>query len=296
MKISPIKLYHSPNYPSKDLFICNPHLFRNHIPSSWKEKTVVVSALAAFIICGCGTEKSTDSFTKTVQQQIQKGAQIQKHVEQNTIKKQSIKLQMKTDKKIHKNDSFSVAPLFIHGGGRGATGCVVIAPPVFITEEEARQIISEEMMKENIIISRTNVSIAEIAISKDKTMSAQTDKSSLTFDGLSDSGNIGYKYVTKENYSGLQVNYNSNISIQNYDFLHIAENLREKFPEYSGFTAVVFYDPCTAGKLEHDMTMMTKASRTLRSIRDNKLKAKSRELLKSQVRDFLKWMKINSKG
>lgn len=296
MKISPIKSYHPPKYPSRDLFINNPRLFRNHIPSSWKEKAVVAGAVAAFIICGCGTEKSTNSFTKTTQQQIQKNAQNQEHVAQSTVKAQSVKLQTRTEKKIHKYDSFSVAPLFIHGEGRGATGCVVVAPPVFITEEEARQIISEEMKTENIIINRTNVSIAEIAILKNQTMSVQADRSQLIFDGLSDSSNIGYKYVTKGNHSGLQINYNNNISFQDYDFLHIAENLREKFSEYSGFTAVVFYDPCTADKLEHDMVMMTKASRTQRSIRDNTLKAKSRELLKAQVRDFLKWMKIRSKG
>lgn len=296
MKISPIKLYHSPKYPSRDLFICNPHLFRNHIPFSWKEKTVVIGALAAFIICGCGTEKSTNSFTKTTQRQIQKSSQTQEHIEQNTVEKQAVKFQMRTEKKINKNDSFSVAPLFIHGEGRGATGCVVIAPPVFITEEEARQIISEEMKKENIIINRTNVSIGDIVIAKNKTMSVQADRSQLVFDGLSDSSNIGYKYVTRVNRSGFQVNYNDSISVQDYDFIHIAENLREKFSEYSGFTAVVFYDPCTADKLGHDIAIMTKTSRTQRSVRDNILKTKSRELLKAQVRDFLKWMKVRSKG
>jgi hypothetical protein len=39
----------------------------------------------------------------------------------------------------------SVAPIFEHGGGRGATGCVVISPPVFLSEEEALQIIKEEL-------------------------------------------------------------------------------------------------------------------------------------------------------
>ena len=35
----------------------------------------------------------------------------------------------------------SVTPIFEHGTGRGATGCIVVSSPVFLSEEEAMQVI-----------------------------------------------------------------------------------------------------------------------------------------------------------
>ena len=39
-------------------------------------------------------------------------------------------------------DAFSVAPVFIHGEGRGALGCVVVSPPVFLSEAEALEVLA----------------------------------------------------------------------------------------------------------------------------------------------------------
>ena len=44
----------------------------------------------------------------------------------------------------------TVAPIFKHGEGRGATGCVVVSPPVFLSEEEGMQILREELAKHGI--------------------------------------------------------------------------------------------------------------------------------------------------
>ena len=43
-----------------------------------------------------------------------------------------------------------VAPVFEHGEGRGATGCIVVSPPVFMSEEEGMQILREELAKHGI--------------------------------------------------------------------------------------------------------------------------------------------------
>jgi hypothetical protein len=47
-----------------------------------------------------------------------------------------------------------VAPLFEHGEGRGSTGCVAVAPPVFLSEEEAIQVIREEASRQGLTLSR----------------------------------------------------------------------------------------------------------------------------------------------
>ncbi|HBO43451.1 MAG TPA: hypothetical protein DD670_05880, partial [Planctomycetaceae bacterium] len=46
-----------------------------------------------------------------------------------------------------------VAPVFEHGEGSGSTGCIVMTPPVFLSEEEAMQIIKDELAKHGIALS-----------------------------------------------------------------------------------------------------------------------------------------------
>ncbi|MHC9538816.1 MAG: hypothetical protein AB9903_04800 [Vulcanimicrobiota bacterium] len=62
MKISPVRTYRSPKYPLRDLFIDQPQLLNHYTPSSWKGKTIVAGALAAFIFCGCSTEEPQQQF------------------------------------------------------------------------------------------------------------------------------------------------------------------------------------------------------------------------------------------
>lgn len=287
MKISPLRSYRHPKYPSRELFVREPHLFRDHTPSSWKEKTLVAGALAAFIFCGCTADKQSDSALERDQRQAHKTAQAKK-IEQNGDISQAGKPSQTVEEKTDKAEADSVAPLFIHGEGRGSTGCVAIAPPVFITEEEARLIISEEMQKENITFNRTDVRIDEITIFRN----GKTGRAPLVLDGICDTRNIGYEYVTKGNYLALG-GMSTNFSVQDYDFRSVAENLREKLSDYGKMNAVIFYDPCTSDRLEHKMELRTETNRT---IREQKLKAKSREQIKAQVRDFLEWMKDRSKG
>ena len=64
----------------------------------------------------------------------------------------SLKIKAVNDEK---QASVLVAPIFEHGKGRGATGCIVIAPPVFLSEEDARQAIEEELKR--IKINFTNM-------------------------------------------------------------------------------------------------------------------------------------------
>jgi hypothetical protein len=45
-----------------------------------------------------------------------------------------------------------VAPIFAHGEGRGATGCIVVASPVFLSEEEALQVVREEFSRIGITL------------------------------------------------------------------------------------------------------------------------------------------------
>ena len=45
------------------------------------------------------------------------------------------------------NQGTIVAPIFVYGEGRGSTGCMAVAPPAFLSEDDAMQIIKEELGK-----------------------------------------------------------------------------------------------------------------------------------------------------
>ena len=59
--------------------------------------------------------------------------------------------------------SLEVAPVFAHGEGRGATGCIVLAPPVFLSEEEALQVIREELARVGIKLDE-GMSLPEVTV------------------------------------------------------------------------------------------------------------------------------------
>lgn len=69
----------------------------------------------------------------------------------------------------------SVAPIFEHGEGRGATGCVVIVPPAFLAEDEALQIVNEELAQHGIQLVRGAV-IKELKIASRCMRPAETEE------------------------------------------------------------------------------------------------------------------------
>ncbi len=71
----------------------------------------------------------------------------------------------------------SVAPIFEHGEGRGATGCVVISPPVFLSEEEALQIVKEELAKHGVKLAAGPL-LKDLRIAPRRTQQIEDDEKS----------------------------------------------------------------------------------------------------------------------
>ncbi len=79
-------------------------------------------------------------------------------------------------------EEISVAPIFEHGEGRGATGCVVIVPPVFLSEEEALQIANEELAQHRIQLVNGTV-VKELKIAPRCMQVVETDETTQKTDG-----------------------------------------------------------------------------------------------------------------
>jgi hypothetical protein len=59
-----------------------------------------------------------------------------------------------------------VAPIFEYGAGRAGDGCVVVNPPVFLSEQDAMQVIREELKKSGVVLGDEKVILPEISFSR----------------------------------------------------------------------------------------------------------------------------------
>jgi hypothetical protein len=130
MELKPVARYDEPRYPTHRILEDHPELLRL-IPRRWQGNRLALAALgmAAGIVLGsqqasaqevAATGDPTPAATSPVSM---------------------------------------VAPLFLHGEGRGSTGCVVVNPPLFLSEEEGRAVIQEELWTVGLTFRMDNTTV-----------------------------------------------------------------------------------------------------------------------------------------
>lgn len=248
MNIKPVKKYDEPDYPTKDQVMKNPELLKI-IPDRWKGNlyvTAALSALLAITLSGC----NNDSGNKTA---------------------------APLEKSIHS------IPIFEHGKGRGSFGCDSVAPPALISEEEAFQVIQEEAKSYNISFEKSNMELKNINLPQVNLFSAQekeevlqtVNKGSLKLDGYDANKNIGFDFISKEEYDQWQKEDGMYSSVESYDFLQAAKVLRTGVNKSKEVSVVgIFYNPIAASENEKFPSKET-----------------SEEQLRKQIQDFFQWLK-----
>jgi hypothetical protein len=290
MKLTPVKRYKKPGYPTREAMVSSSSPLGECVPTRWKGNTMLTTMLAVYLL---GPEKGdaqtgspAGSTLVTVRGDQGSGRTIPEH---------------RTERL---SELPSIAPIFLHGDGRGVTGCVVINPPVFLSEEEARQIIEEELMKENIIFDKKNVELNGVAIQQKYERDSEYrsgEEVTVNLDGYSSKYNLGYEVVTGEDYYKFGGEYSLS-TVHNYDLVKAAENLRNKLRERGKMNVAIFYDP-----LERDEDRDPKNQKLEEMLREQEFyktdkgvrsqlthadgKKQSIELLKRQVSDFIQWIK-----
>ena len=201
-----------------------------------------------------------------------------------------------------------VAPLFEHGKGHGATGCMAISPPVFLSEDEAMQVIREELAKYGVVLKATgplkNVRIPgreleykEVDDGKGgKTTTREIEEvGSGPFKptGLDAKKKVAVALVSHDNYAEMGGPLDTSTA-QSYNFKGTVEWLATKLkgqgdePIFLG----LLYDPA-APQIWPDM----RGKRTDRERNEAFRKAEeqskvvARKLLREQVDDFAAWLK-----
>jgi hypothetical protein len=210
---------------------------------------------------------------------------------------------------LEKEPPHRVAPIFEHGDGRGAYGCVVVSPPAFLSEDEARQVIIEEAKKAGLKFTAPGAELSNVNLPITSTHpgSARADdkkkpttrKASLTFDGTDTKNMISFEFVSSKDFEQWETGGVNGSTVSSYDMLGTARLLKQGLVYRSvPGTYAVFYDPgCNASDLQKlPGYKAPKAGEEVDwNARYEQEQFQARELahneLRKQVQDFIKWLK-----
>jgi hypothetical protein len=301
--LKPVKEYREPVYPGKEAFIDNPSLLLNYAPPSWMKTKLSAATLLVFALNTCQGSRNEDL-----------NRQDTRMVEQKDIKQTQKSV---TQKKI------SIAPLFFHGEGTGATGCVVISPPSFLSEADAIELIRAKLKKEKIIFDKQDYVLNGVySLDEFEFLNEYNDKKPATrklkrrpfyFDFYSSRYNLGIKFISSrsyfnlteirselqdkiepfalaDNHPGRRTDLSSiGSSVYVYDMIETVQRVREYLKKYAQINAAFFYDPL----VKPNRSVITGISLEMfeRDLSKLEKQGDAKQLLEQQVNDFVVWFK-----
>lgn len=264
MKVKSLKIYKNPDYPTKEEVFARPDILML-VPNRWKKNACAGAALTvllAIVLSGCGQKTSVNEGFKTSAAEKSKAP---------------------------KEKLAQAVPIFEHGKGRGSFGCDSVAPPSFISEEEAFQVVQEEAKSYGINFEKPgpelkNINLPSINLyyepeNPNKGSVNSTHKGSLSLDGYNKDNKLAFEFISAEDYRSWQGKSNMVSTVETYDFLEAAKLLSQGLNKNTeGSIIGLFYNPMITpeSKLRLDETAVKKLAE---------------EELRKQVKDFFEWLK-----
>lgn len=276
MRIHSVKRYPTPSYPTQHVLKEHPELLAM-IPDRWRQNKLVLGMLSMVIPLILSRSAAAGDASKS-----------------------------------DKEPMTRVAPIFVHGEGRGSFGCVVVNPPVFLSEDEARQVVIDEAGKAGIKFTPDGLTLKDVPLpvtdqfgflDERETSSgkrkppkpAKKKTGDLVLDGYDLKHKVAYEVVSQADFSAWEDKAAGRVcTVSSYDFKTTASTLTNGLAKTKGDTIVaVFYEPGasvarTAPTKRPKTDAEWKASWTER---EKQGKALGEEELRAQVRDFLAWLK-----
>jgi hypothetical protein len=253
LKVEPVLFYGTPKYPTKDAVRADP-LILNTLPRRWSGMPALCVALSLSLstgLIGCSNNNDRDD---------------------------------------DDDDDLRVSvPFFAHGEGRGAYGCVMVAPAVYLSEEEALQIIKEEAKAKGVVfddtktIRGTRFPATNINMGDDE---YETWQGSIELDGYDSDLQIGFEYVSENDVNDWAKETDSWCSVSDYDMKGTAERLSKVVKN-----TAVFYEPGSdPNAFEMDWEADSETIDKYFGSYESEQKELMLENLRAQVRDFLDWL------
>lgn len=275
MHAQPVKRYRKPAYPTRLEVLSQPKLLERHVPASWRAMPEITGVVALFLAANTNVQSADKNAT---------GA------------------------------AAVVAPIFEHGNGRGAIGCVVVAPPVFLSEEEAWQVIDQELERSKIKIGTKQYAIPGVAFpqrmldfdpKENKSYVRKVEGTRMPYlaDRADPQKSIAVEFVSQADFRRLG-GVQSSSSVQDFDLKGLGKSVAKtiqldaKDKIYFG----VLYDPAYRPEYKDvpginqekpkrdEVSKLPDTREDLWARRQAVGKAESRRLLRQQVRDFVKWL------
>lgn len=267
-KVKPVVRYPNPRYPDAARVLQNPDILRQ-LPARFAAKPAVRMTLAAILsmgLAGCSSAQPAQSPTPVS--------------EESTRPTPSSAAPLSI-------------PLFEHGSGMGSYGCVSVAPPVFLSEEEALSVILDEAARYGLDFSGSEtISGATLLLHNTFEQSDKTTRGDLALDGYDDAYGIGVEFVSRQDLAEWQdPKQNVASSVENYYFKDAAKAIAD-----GNQNIAAFYDPMSADFREFNYEWPEeddggKGYEEYAAQYDAEQREKSLEDLRAQVRDFLEWLK-----
>jgi hypothetical protein len=231
-----VKRFRWPAYPTKLEVLTTPELLKKHQPPAWLSNRELAAAAGVFLAAnaaGCG-KSATDA---------SHGARLAPDA------------------------PAIVAPILRHGEGLGATGCIVISPPSFLSEEEAFQVIASELSRHGIELSERNVDLETVIVkgrvvregyewvADQKTRGYVTVDVPLSVDGLDPEKQVAVEFTSARDYFDLDGPWQQRrmSTAYNVETLAVACSLAGQVAaQPAGLYFGVFYDPLMLSDTEMD--------------------------------------------
>jgi hypothetical protein len=247
MNIQPVRGTVNPRYPSSDYLEQHPDLL-SLVPERWRQNAFVLRVLGGVVGLVLAAQNSASAQQRTP------------------------------------GPPSRVAPIFVHGSGRGAFGCIAVSAPVFLTEDEARQVIQQEAKTAGLefepgalTLHGVDVPVTELYSCFDvdgmrKPPAPAVEKRDLPLDGFDRKHNVAFEFVSGQDYAAWQTKRPQCVSsVSVYEVKDAAARLRDGLATTPrGPWLGLFYEPAAG----------TVAARQ-----------QNGEELRKQVRDFLQWLK-----
>ncbi len=272
MEIRPVGGKQSPNYPRRE--DVSPETLKAQPPQRWAVNTaalIAMGTLAAVSLAGCRTagpplppEMATEETAGII-------AQVETPVVDMAFVGEPTEPMLR------------IAPLFEHGDGLGAFGCVMVAPPVFLSESEALAVINEVAKDYGLAFSEEggtefyNVRQPSVnTLEPDKTQPLET-MITLKPDFTDQEHGIAIEFVSVDDIKSWDPNYTANGITEMYATKDAADQLSSALDAAGSdadVAAGVMYDPC-------EFSAESEAQTRVQSVGE----------LKKQAKDFFEWLK-----
>jgi hypothetical protein len=194
-------------------------------------------------------------------------------------------------------------PLFEHGIGVGVFGCVSVAAPIYLSEDDAFAVIKDEFERMNLTVVQGGCMVENIQIPKinpyfsldGEENKIQTQNGSFEFDFAVMESPVVMEYVSINDmrmWESVEPDENGETwvsSILSYNYKEAAQVLNTSLNETSSETVHgVFYDPAEWADLDgipEDDDWEETFSKLAGEARQ-----RAADILREQVKDFLEWL------